>query len=255
MVLVGCTFSSQKHDIQNAEKLMSEGQGDQALALLDKAMRGPDASLALEAARRGARLAQIDLKNYQKAVEYYRFLIVSSDSDELRRFAEKNIAQIYFENLLYYDRAIIEYEKLLRLSFSPPEHYQFRLNIAKSHHQLGNLEQALAELKTLEKEKVTEADIYDLEVFKGNVLITQKKQHEAAALFAGLIKKFPERAQKDNLALTLAVCYEELSDYRQAIGTLESMKKDYPHPEFLVARIARLKGRLSNMPGANGFKK
>lgn len=254
--LSACILSSQKRNLQSGEESMSEGHAGKAFTYFERAAHGSDPTLALEGARRAARLAHFELKQYQKAVDLYRMIIVSSDSEEERKLAQEHIAQIYFENLLYYDKAIIEYEKLLRLPFSPQEKYQFRMNVAKSHHQLGNLDQALAELDTIAKEKTTnEADIFDLEVFKANVLMSQKKQREAAQVLEELIKKFPERAQKESLAITLAVCYEEVDDFKKAIETLETMKKGYTHPEFLDARISRLKARMSNLPGANGLKK
>lgn len=255
MLSVQCTFSAQKRQIQKADKDLAEGQPKAALALLDDACHGSNSDLALEAARKGAHLAQIEMKSYQAAVDFYRVIIVASDNSEERKTAQRNIAQIYFENLLYYDKAVIEYEKLLRLDFTAAEKYQFRLNIAKSHLQLGNLDQALAELETLSKDKLNESDEYDLDVFKANVLMSQKKQDQAAVLLEQLIKKFPERAEKESLALTLTVCYEELEEFEKAIATLEAMKKGYDHPEFLDARIARLKTRVNNRPLANGFKK
>jgi tetratricopeptide (TPR) repeat protein len=253
--LTGCLFSSQKRAIQNGEKAVSEGHTKEAVKYFDDAVHGDDTEMALEAARRAARIEHFDLKNYAKAIEYYRFLVVASDNDQERRLAQKSIAQIYFENLLYYDKAIIEYEKLLRLDFPKEEKYQFRLNIAKSDHQLGNFDQALAEIEDLSKEKLNDNDYYDLQVFKANLMMSQKKQADAIQVFADLIKKFPERAQKESLALTMAVSYEEMGDFKAAIDTLSAMKKGYSHPEFLDMRIERLQARQRNMPGAFGLKK
>jgi tetratricopeptide (TPR) repeat protein len=255
LALTGCTFSSQKRQIQKAEKEYSEHHLNEALSSFEEASRGSDANLAVEAALRGARLAQVEMKAYQRAIDLYKVVIIKSDDNDQRKSAEKNIAQIYFENLLYYDKAVVEYEKLLRLDFSAAEKYQFRMNVAKSHLQLGNLEQALAELDALSKEKKSEAEEYNLDNFKANVLISQKKQDQAATILEGLIKKFPERAEKESLALTLTVCYEELEEFSKAIAVLEGMKKGYSHPEFLESRIARLKSRENNKPLANGFRK
>ena len=252
---VQCTFSNQKRQIEKADRAISEGHPKEALDFFEEAAHGNDVDVALVAARRGAKLAQTEVKSYQKAVDLYRLIIVESDNDQERKMAQKNIAQIYFENLLYYDKAVIEYEKLLRLDFAAAEKHQFLLNVAKSHLQLGNLDQALAELETLSKQQTDENEGYDLAVFKANVLMSQKKQEQAAVILAELIKKFPERAEKESLALTLTVCYEELEEFEKAIATLEAMKKGYSHPEFLDARIARLKTRVHNRPLANGFKK
>ncbi len=253
--LAACTFSSQRHDFDEGEKALAESHRAAAFPSFVKAAHGSDQVLALSAARKAARLAQVDLKKYQDAIDLYRFIIVASDSDMERKNAQKSIAQIYFENLLYYDKAIIEYEKLLQLDITPAEKYQFRLNIAKCQHQLGNLDQALAEIDALALLATADNDAYDLQVFKSNVLMSQKKQLEASQILETLIKKYPERAQKEGLPLTLAVCYEEVDEFKKAITILEAMKKGYPHPEFLETRIERLRARMSNLPLANGFKK
>lgn len=196
-----CTFadfssSDQRHAIQSGDKMALEKKPKEALKFYDKALNGSNDSLSLEAARRGARVAHIELKQYEKAIEFYRRIIVSSDSELERKEAQRSIAQIYFENLLYYDKAIIEYEKLLRLDFTPDEKYFFRLNVAKSHLQLGNLDQALAELEELSKVERPPNDYYDLQLFKANVKTAQKNQRDAADILSQLVEKFPERAQK-----------------------------------------------------------
>lgn len=255
-LLVQCTFSSQSRQIHEADKAIAKHEPKKALDYLEKATHGEDTALALQAARQGARLAQLDLKSFQQAIDFYRFIVIASDISDERRQAEKNIAQIYFENLLYYDKAVIEYEKLLQLDFSPADKFQFRFNVAKSELQLGNLNQASAELDMLSKQKNSDNDEYDLEVFKANLLIAQKKQQDAANLLESVIKRFPDRAKKENLALTLTVCYEELEEFEKAIASLIAMKQaGYAHPEFIDARIQRLQTRLTNRPLANGFKK
>lgn len=249
----GCTTSSQKQDIQSGKSAMAAGNSSLAVAYFDRAAHGEDQQLSLEAARPAARLAYLELKNYPKAIEYNRIIIVASDNDTERKAAQKTIAQIYFENLLDYQQAILEYEKLLQLEFTPEEKFQFRFNIAKSQLQIGHIDQAMAELADLEKGKG--AEDYDLQLFKSNILISQKRQQDAALILETLVKKFPERSEKESLGLTLAVCYEEAEDFKKAIEALEAMKKGYSHPEFLDTRIARLRARMKNMPGANGLKK
>ena len=60
-------------------------------------------------------MAHLETKNYPVAIEFYRALILRSADAEERRSAQRFIAQIYFENLLDYDRAVVEFERLLKL--------------------------------------------------------------------------------------------------------------------------------------------
>ncbi|MGZ3745816.1 MAG: tetratricopeptide repeat protein, partial [Pseudobdellovibrionaceae bacterium] len=66
-----------------------------ALSSLDKVMkRAPESDYAVKAARDGARIASLEIKDYKRALEYYKFLVLhSKDSDE-RVNAQKQLASI-----------------------------------------------------------------------------------------------------------------------------------------------------------------
>lgn len=67
-----------------------------------------------------------------------------------------------------------------------------------------------------------------------------------------MMVEFPERSAKENIGLTLSVCYEELKDFKSAIDLLEKIKSQHPMPEYIDIRIKRLQDRLKNQPGARG---
>lgn len=215
----------------------------------------PDGDRALFAARQGARIAHLEAKNYPLAVFFYKHVILKSPDPEERKSAQRFVAQIYFENLLDYDQAVEEYEKLLKLGHRPEEAFRFRLNLAKAHLQLNNVEQAQHELDTLLSQKVGPDDVFEAKVLKARVLVSNRQLSEAALLWEDILKEFPERSQKENAALNLVVCYEELKEFGKAIEVLERMKPNYPNPDFLNLRIERLKERKENQPGAQGWKR
>ena len=92
-------------------------------------------------------------------------------------------------------------------------------------------------------------------MLKAQTLVAAKKIPEAAALWELIMTTFPEKSKKENVALNLVVCYEDMKEFGKAIDVLERMREGYPHPEFLNLRIQRLKERKENMPGAKGLKK
>ena len=227
-----------------------------AIALFESILESrPEGSRALVSARLGSRLAQLEAMDYPRAISFYRFLILRSPNADERKSAQQYIAQIYFENLQDYAQAVIEYERLLSLGLSPAENYKYRLNLAKSHFQLNNLEQVGAETDLLLDQKLDPDEIFEVRVLKANVLVAAKKLPEAAAQWQQIMKDFPERSRKESMGLNLVVCYEEMKDFSKAIETLEKMRADYPNPDFLDLRIARLKERKSNQPGAQGWKR
>jgi tetratricopeptide (TPR) repeat protein len=254
--LCGCTFTSQVFEDLRANRALAARDYGKLFAIYDKVIEDdPDSPRALEDARKGARIAHLEAKNYEEAVEYYKHIILRSPDPEERKTAQRYVAQIYFENLQDYDRAVIEYEKLLKFEGGPEEGFRYRLNLAKCHFALNNLEQTLAELDVILAQKLSPEHIFEAKVLKANVFMAHKQLSEAAVLWQSIMDEFPDRAKKENVALNLVVCYEESKDFGKAIDVLEKMKTDYPNPDFLNLRIERLKERKQNLPGAQGFKR
>ena len=160
------------------------------------------------------------------------------------RSAQKYIALIQFENLQDFNQAVLEFEKLLKLEHqSGGGAFAYRLNMAKSqlpteqHRSSRDRTRYFARAKALPRRKVFEARI-------------PKGQHPDRRETAcptrwwrgrKFLRNFPKNQQKENVALNLVVCYEELKDFGKAIDVLEGMREGYAHPEFLDVRIQRLK--------------
>ncbi len=129
----GCTYSMDWIRQFRAQRAIAKQDYASALPLLQEITEShAENPRGLEAARTGARTAHLSAKNYPLAVKFYRFIVMKSDSAQERKNAQKAIAQIYYENLQDLDRAVIEYEKLLKLENSPEEAFRFRLSLAKS---------------------------------------------------------------------------------------------------------------------------
>jgi tetratricopeptide (TPR) repeat protein len=254
--LAGCSFSFDWFQYLRARRAAVQHHYSAALSLFQTIVsHQPDSDRALRAARQGARIAHLEMKNYPQAVEFYKIIILKSQDPQERKNAQKNVAQIYFENLLDYEKAVIEYERLLKLTESPEEAFRYRLNLAKSHLQLNNVDQATNELDVILSQKLQPDEIYEAKSLKANILTGAHKHAEAATIWEEILKEFPDRSKKENVALNLVVCYEEVKDFGKAIEVLERMKSEYPNPDFLNKRIARLKERKQNQPGAQGWKR
>ena len=256
LTLSGCTFAINKLHDYRIDRAIMGGRYTPAFDLLNRTIdEDPDGPRALVASRKGARVAHLEAKNYALAVKYYQHLVLRSEDPEERKTAQRFIAQIHFENLLDYNQAVTEYEKLLNLDVTPEEGFRYRLNLAKSHYSLNNLDQTLAELDTLLEKSPPADGVFEAKVLKANVFMTLKRLPEAATLWQEILNEFPERSKKENVAMNLVVCYEESKELGKAIDVLEKMRADYPNPEFLDIRIQRLKDRKLNLPGAQGFRK
>jgi len=255
VAVIGCTPSFQRWQYSSAIHLAEKKDFPQAVDRFSRVVkRAPEHPLALEAARRGARIATFETKNFPKAAEFYRHLVLYSPDVKERISAQKSLAEIYFDKLMNYDQALLEYSRLLPL-VGDAEQSAYRMAMAKAHLNLNNLSQALIEIEELVTKKISDDIRFEALELKGNLLQTAKRLDEAIAVFEQLMKEFPQRAQNDNVGMSLAVCLEEKGDFKRAIQVLEGIKGHYPTPDFIQVRVNRLKDRMANLPGAQGFKR
>lgn len=256
LVLTGCTSSWQKSEFRDAQREVDNKNYEEALKTFTRVIRrNAESDIALEAARKASRIALLETKNYPLAHEFFHHIVLYSPSEVERLDAQKKIASLLFENLLNYQQAIVEYQKLLTLNPSPEEAFEYRFNIAKSYFQMNNFYQAAVEVDDIMDRGPPSEHKFDLLLFKGSLLLTEKKLDEAIATLTKLDREFPERSKKEGVGLNLAVCYEEKGDFNRAIEILEKVKLSYQNPEFIELKIKRLKERRENLPGAQGLKK
>ena len=253
---IGCSFDWGWVEMLRAQRSLSQRDYRDGLSRLRAIVEAhPDSPRALQAAQIGARAAHLEAKLYPLALEFYRVIVLRSGDALERKAAQLGIAQIQFENMLDYDQAILAFEKLLRLEQAPAERFKYRLNLAKCHFQLNDLEQASNELDILLADKQRPEDAFEAKSLRANIMMARHRPADAARAWEDVLKEFPERSQKENVALNLVVCYEDLKEFNRAVGVLERMKTDYPNPDFLNLRIERLRLRAANQPGAQGLKR
>ena len=88
-----------------------------------------------------------------------------------------------------------------------------------------------------------------------NIKHSDKHYDEAISLYNLILKDYPVQAQKENVMLSLAVCYEDTKQIQLAIDTLNKMKDNAQDRFFVEQKIARLKEKMAQQPGARGLRK
>ncbi len=255
LIVAACT-SKEQRDLEAAQVAVEKSDFKLAIDYLDKViLRSPGEDSSIKASREAARISFFELKDFKKAVEYNKQLILSSKDPEERKLAQKQIADIYFNQLNDYSMAIIEINKLLVMLSDQNEVAKYRMDVARAYYYQNNFDQAENEVDEFLRQTKDENQKFELTMLKGNIALAQKNILRAIEIYKGVLASYPIRAQKENLSLTLAVCYEEAKDYRNAIQTLEGIKRNHPMPEYIDVRIKRLQDRLKNAPGAHGMRK
>jgi tetratricopeptide (TPR) repeat protein len=251
----GCT-SQEERIFKEAGRLTNQGSFKLAISEFEKVVkRSPDSAIGAKAAKEAARLSLYEIKDFSKAVDFLRLVILYSGDSADRLQSQKQLAGIYFDNLQNYRLAIKEYSKLLHLVASPAEQAQYRLILARGYFYLNEFNQSEAEIKEVLKGNVDPALAFSASLLQGNVKVEQKAFVAAAEIYKRLISDHPEKALQENIHLSLALCYEESRDYANAIKTLEALRGRYSVPEYIELRIKRVQERQKNLPGARGYRK
>lgn len=257
ILFVSSACSSQEQaDYKQAQKEIYQQHYRIGLSLLDRVIkRNASSDLPLIAAREAARISFFEIKDFDKAIQYHRFIILHSPNEKERLESQRQIAAIYFNNLQNYQLSIVEYSKLQEMPHTDLEAAQYKMNMARAQYYLNNFFQAESEIDALLKLKSDDNIRFSALMLKGNILVGKKDFKAAAEIFKGLLQNFPEKANQENVPLTLAVCHEENLDFNSAIAVLEQYRNKYSQQEYIELRIKRLKERMKNAPGAKGFRK
>lgn len=243
-------------EFRRAQRLENNGRFSEALDKYDVIIANNSQSdIALESARRGARISYFETEEFLRSIDYYNFIVVNSSDSSERHESQRIIASIYFEKLTDYKNAIVHYNKLLSLPNTKEENISYRLSVARAHFYLNDFFQALAEVERALEEANSPERKFDLKLFKANILFNTKKIEKAIEIYKQLQDLNPQRAKEQNVGMNIVVSYEELNKFNKAISLLEDMRNDYEDKDFIDLKIVRLQERISNLPGARGLRK
>lgn len=255
LILCSCT-SQEQRDYEAGRAESRKGHYRIAVSHFAKVIkRDRNQDLVIDSLRESARIYEYEIKDIKKAIEANQLLIAKSSDVSEREFAQQRIAALTFDSLQDYEKALIEFSKVLSFLQDPNERHLVRLNLARSHFYLNNFFQAHSEINELLKETLSDQLRFSAMQLKGNIFLSEKKFKEAITVFTELSEEHPEKALQENIGLTLAVSHEENNDYKSAIKVLESLLDKYNPREYIELRIKRLLERQKNAPGAKGFRK
>ena len=264
-LFLGCEFAPRNVSYFNKAVKSEERQNyTQAIVFLNQAIEfSKDPQLLLQFANKGLDL----LKHFAKEqlegellgtsksglqIKYLRLILLHSQDRKQRISSQKAIADIYFNNIKNYHKAIEELSRLLLLKLSEEVVEEVKLKIAKAYYHIGKFQQAKTELQKLEQNNKASFEVL---LLKGHILLGERAYGKASLVFEDVIQQFPKEGNTDKILLTLSLCYEEQKKFQKAISLLSDflnnnkVSLDASQRQFIAMKIQRLKETYKMQPG------
>lgn len=249
-------FSSQKREIKRAELLIQDQKFLEALEVLESALqRNYSSNDAEKIVRLAARVAFFEVKDFERAIKFYRLLLIKTGEPAEREDCQKKIVALLYDKLKNYAETIKEVSLLLALELSEEEVFSYRMILAKSYFQLNKFYQAKTEVDILMSGKLSDDQLFQALLFKGNLYMTDKQHEAAIEVYEQLLERFTNKAIVEGVQLSLASVYEDIEKFQESIEIMEAHQTIGANAEFVEFKIKKLKERMKNLPGARGLKK
>lgn len=241
-------YDSAQKDIKN-EKL-SSGLRNLELILI----MSPEHPYAMKAALLGADSSFKTPENRTYFQKFAKF-IVSHSSDENQQIDfQKRVADSYFESSEY-AQAVIEYQRILSKPDFVDGRYEVLITLAKSYYFLRRFDQAMVEIKKVIQSAPTPELRFQGQLLVADIFSGNKQYKESLEIFSKIQNEDAEFYKKNNLALNVALIYEEMEDFDKAINVLKNMDRSQLGEKFINEKIERLLSRKEFLPGAGGLSR
>jgi len=244
-LLTACT-SKAGTSLKEADNLLFHNEYRAAIRLfLQIVDRYPSSPQAETALLRTGETFFLNIGEPEKAVEYFTKLTNNFPKGEKAKEAREYIALIYEETLNDYDKAVVQYQKLIEKGgLKSKDFYQFA--IAQSFYKKGDYRQAIIEYEAVKKQYPRSRLITRTEYEIGNCFFVMGDCKTASKHYNNLIKKHPKNEWRSDILLTLGTCLEEKEDYAGALNIYKELEKSYPNKELIKKKVEMVIERVKD---------
>lgn len=202
-------------------------------------------SILIPALKGAGDLCYLEVKNYPKAVEYYRALASKYPSAPETLDARANLSDIY---RLLGDRrsAVAELAAIVQGFPDSPEidHYQYLT--AKDYFDLGDYDQAIMEARLLQDRYPKSQHLGDAQMLIGAALLLQGQREKAVETYQRVAKRWPGTEMVARAQVEQAKVLVDMEQEDRAIELLVKALETHPDPKGVQMEIARLRKRIAS---------
>lgn len=188
-----------------------------------------------------ANVYYLNLKQYERAAEHYIRLLEDYPKFKDLEQVHQRLAECYVA-MKKLREAISEYENLLKAYPETPVRRKIRLEIANQYYE-NDKSQALVEYQKVVKDAPYDNLSEKAYLRIGGVRVIRNEFEEAIPAYKIVTENTTDLNIRRQTRDHLADCYENTSNYEEAIKVLEQTEPDAQAPDYLKHRIASIRER------------
>lgn len=208
----------------------------------------PDSADAARFMLQAGDVSRIHLDQPERALLDYLLVIRDYDGQAEADVAQRRIADLYFERLNDYPRAITAYHELLERDVSGGD--QLRERLGEAYFRLNNFEQACIEWQMALESYPDSPLIPRIRYRIAHSQALQGRHKQAIELFRDLIEDFADHPYGREARFGLAAVLEEEGHLREALDELQRLNEDKAANKGLQQRIEQVRARIDRKKDA-----
>ena len=230
--------------LQEAESLWFQNRYKQSVRLfLQIVDRYPESKEASTALLRVGETFMLNLADPEKALEYFARITTDYPGGKTAVSAREAMALIYEKSLKDYDRAVIQYQKLIESGNSANnDKYQFA--IGRCYYGKGTVQQAIIEYETFLERYPGSELVPEAEYQIGNSYFVMNRCDDAVKQYERVLEEYPDTNRRSDILLSTGVCLEEREEYGRALQIYRDIKEKYPNPRLIQIKIDSVVERM-----------
>jgi len=230
---------------------------EQATAALDEGLSGaaveylttflvkyPESPLVSDVLFLRGTIYHIYQSRYVEAIADFRELLRSFPDTPHAYMARRNIAEILDKKMRSFDKAIVEYQKLIDDFDTVVDDDIFQHRIASCFYELLDFEQAKLEFYQLINNYPASPLVDDAYYQIANILQTQGALEDAEKAYTLYLARYPEGELAVDAMFNLAATYEEMERLDDALELYNRIFPIYDNKEAISWRIEKVRNRL-----------
>jgi len=179
------------------------------------------------------------------ALRDFTLLVQKHPFSQYTAQAREILAGFFRDELHDYQRAVLEYEWLLKQYPKHPKVDEFQFQVARCYLQAGRPERAVKELKVL-MERYPDSELIERAYNElGSAYMTLGWIDQALTVFRRSVFLFPESPMRPALEFKMGNCLEEMQRYKEALAVYQNVLDRYENRAAVELRIEGLNNRRS----------